>query len=449
MIPFFVADRPMSLRIIKGLPLQDYPNVRFGIMAHANTSSNFQEALRKYPCENLEYCDAARGHCQYQENICNCPFRKRILNQTVKICDSGIFTKEGATLTYKQLFEAYKKMGVEYGIMIDVYKDSKATVKSAKEALEVYKPYKDIFKLIAVAQGTSLDEYVNCYAQLRELGFQYIAIGGLLRRHEKAVRYARVNSEELMFDVLSKLRQKYPDDWLFALGCFNPSRLEKLQDLNVWADYKGWIFQYKKRNQTLNVYINDFISNHLDELEVQELNQKISKLKNTINERQDLVEKHDNLSQELYKGRRRFRESMRLLYQELQIQLPEKVAKFSTLTTRGLLGEQEKNLVNQMLQSLGKQESQESKFILDNIQQNRKLDKQIKALEKVIDTKNQSLAEQIINITSEPVRISKDAILICNQIARLVGCTEHEHRLEQVRSKIAQEVLKPLSKYNF
>ncbi|MCX7593311.1 MAG: hypothetical protein N2235_06055 [Fischerella sp.] len=448
MIPFFVADRPMSLRIIKGLPLQDYPNVRFGIMAHANTSSNFQEALRKYPCENLEYCDAVNGPCQYQENICNCPFRKRILHQTIKMCDSGIFTKEGATLTYKQLFAAYKKMGVEYGIMIDVYKDFQATINSAKEALEVYKPYKDIFKLVAVAQGTCLDEYVNCYAQLRELGFQYIAIGGLLRRHEKAVRYARVNSEELMFDVLRKLRSCYPNDWLFALGCFNPSRLEKLQNLNVWADYKGWIFQYRKRNQILNGYINDFISNNLDELDIQELNQKILKLKKTINERQYLVEKHENLSQKLYQGRRILRESMRLLYEELQAELPEKVAKFNKLTTRGLLGEQEKNLVHQMLHNLGKQESQESKLILDNIQQNRELDKQIKALEKEINTKNQSLAEKIINITSEPVRISKDAILICKQIAKLAGCTENEHRLEQVRSKIAQEVLKPLSKYN-
>ena len=38
-IPFFVADRPMSLRLLKSLPLQNYPNVRIGIMAHANSSS--------------------------------------------------------------------------------------------------------------------------------------------------------------------------------------------------------------------------------------------------------------------------------------------------------------------------------------------------------------------------------------------------------------------------
>ena len=53
MIPFFVADRPMSLRLLKGLPLQSYPGVRIGIMAHANTTLNFQHTFRRYPCDSL------------------------------------------------------------------------------------------------------------------------------------------------------------------------------------------------------------------------------------------------------------------------------------------------------------------------------------------------------------------------------------------------------------
>jgi len=38
--------------------------------------------------------------------------------------DSGIFTREGATLAYKQLFDVYTRMGVEYGVRIDVFLDS-------------------------------------------------------------------------------------------------------------------------------------------------------------------------------------------------------------------------------------------------------------------------------------------------------------------------------------
>lgn len=445
MIPFFVADRPMSLRIIKGLPLPEYPDVRIGIMAHANTSKNFQKALQQYPCENFEYCDAVRGPCQYQDNISNCPFRERIVNQTIKMCDSGIFTREGATLSYKELFEAYQGMGVQYGIMIDVYQESQATLTSAKQALEIYKLGNYSFHLVAVAQGTSIEEYLDCYAGLKQLGFQHIAVGGLLRRYKNTVRYATVRSQELMFDVLSKLRQQDSDDWLFALGCFHPSRLERLKELNVWADYKGWIFQYKKRNQTLNNYLQEFISNHLEYLDVQKVGNELSKLQDTIDERNNLVDKHNNLSEELHNGRRNFRAAIAVLYQELQIQIPDMAAKFSNLTTRGLLSKEEKRLVSEVLQSLGKQESEEAKLILENIQQNRKLNEQIKDIENQLDKINNSLAKQISQLFSDPVQMSEDTVRLCTEIARLVRSTEHEHRLEQVRSNIAQEVLKPLS----
>ncbi len=189
MIPFFVADRPMSLRIIKGLPLMDYPNASVGIMAHANTSTNFQWALRKYPCENFDYCDAVGGPCKYQDNFEACPERRYILKHTVKMCDSGIFTREGATLTYRELFDAYVRMGVEYGIMIDVFRDKDATLDSAAKALELYHRYKDEFNLVVVSQGESIDEYRECYDSLKKMGFKYIAIGGILRRVEGTVRF--------------------------------------------------------------------------------------------------------------------------------------------------------------------------------------------------------------------------------------------------------------------
>src|SRR5579875_2571711 len=254
-IPFFVADRPMSLRLLKGLPLQEYPDVQIGIMAHANTTESFQHAFRKYPCEDLDFCDAIGGPCQYKGNIDACPLRSHILKHTVKMCDSGIFTREGATLTYEQLFEAYIRMDVKYGIIIDVFRNPEETLKSAKEALEVYKgfrerilashPEKEIFALVAVAQGKNVDQYLQNYADLKNLGYTYIAVGGLLHKIENSARFTKVHSEEVMDDVLKKLRKKYPGDWLFALGCFHPNRLDKFRALDIWGDYKGWIFQYK------------------------------------------------------------------------------------------------------------------------------------------------------------------------------------------------------------
>lgn len=130
-VPFFVADRPMSLRIVKGIALKEHPGVCIGIMAHANTSDNFQDALSNYPCENLNFCDAVGGPCQHPDDHSVCPARKHILEHTVKMCDSGMFTKEGATLTYEELFNTYKRMGVEYGVMIDVFHDMEATIASA------------------------------------------------------------------------------------------------------------------------------------------------------------------------------------------------------------------------------------------------------------------------------------------------------------------------------
>jgi hypothetical protein len=201
-VPFFVADRPMSLRLLKGLPLQNYPNARIGIMAHANTSLNFQHAFHEYPCDNFDYCDAVRGPCQHKDDISDCPVRKYILDHTVKMCDSGIFTREGATLNYQELFEAYVRMGVEYGIIIDVFRDPAATLESAKEALQVYESFKGQFNLVGVAQGTSEEEYVKNYEDLKALGYTYIAIGGLLRKVEKTARYAQVRDQNFMYNVL-------------------------------------------------------------------------------------------------------------------------------------------------------------------------------------------------------------------------------------------------------
>jgi hypothetical protein len=221
-------------------------------MANANTSSNFQNALAQYPCIDFNDCHAIGGLCQHRNYISSCPTRTYISTHTVKMRDSGIFSRSGVPLTYEQLVTIYDRMGIEYGIMIDVLQYSEATLASVRQAAIAYEAYKNKFKLVGVAQGKTEEEYLNCYAKLKEQGFQYIAVGVILRRIVNTVRYFSFRDETFLFQILEKLCQEYPDDWLFALGGLSATRLQHLKKLNVWADYKGCIFQYKKRNQTLN-----------------------------------------------------------------------------------------------------------------------------------------------------------------------------------------------------
>lgn len=444
-VPFFVADRPMSLRLLKTLPLQDYPDIRIGIMAHANTSPNFQRIFRDYPCDDFDHCDAVDGPCQFRDNITQCPVRQHILSHTIKMCDSGIFTREGAMLTYQQLFEAFVRMGVEYGVMIDVFRDPLATLESAKEALQVFKPFAGQFKLIGVAQGKTSQEYIQNYEDLKKLGFSYIAIGGLLHKVEKSARYTLVRSEELMYSTLRELRDKYPDDWLFALGCFHPSRLEKFQELNVWGDYKGWIFQYEKRNETLNEKFEILSSNHLQHVENIYSSQNaelIAILQEKVRQHNVVLIMQKDLSRQLFEDRRTLKASLTSLHQQVQIHIPEMASISKNLTSRGLLDDSEERKVIEILKRLGiSKASKEGKIILDNIHKNRKLRTQVKKLEKQLNAMNVSLAEDIAELRKSEVVISEEAEKFFDQVTRVVKSSERSHRFQQVRDKIAQKIL--------
>jgi hypothetical protein len=234
--PFFVADRPASLRILRGVPLGDYEG-KLGIMAHANTSENFQRILRQFPCAPELHPDGCDEHC------------KRLQKRVTKICDSGVFTKQGCPMEYDALFEVYARMGVDFGIIVDTLRDRKATLKSAQEAMRVYRQQPRSFKLIGVAQGNSPREYLECYRALKAIGFEHIAVGGLLKKRENTSHYVYVQSADRLARILGAIRAEYPTDWLFALGCYHPTRHLMFQRLGLFgADYKGWIFNYKARN---------------------------------------------------------------------------------------------------------------------------------------------------------------------------------------------------------
>jgi len=214
-IPFFVVDRPMSLKILEycGINNQAFT---LGLMGHANTSKEFQDLFRNFNHKNI-----------------------------VKIVDSGVFTKNGCMNGYSSLFSTYENMGADYGIIIDILKDKEKTIESAKKAISAYNSQKYSFNLIGVAQGNSVKEYQKCYAALKDLGYKYIAIGGLLKKAENSARYVKVHDEQLLKNVAAKIRSQYPKDWLFLLGSYHPQRHKIFKKYQIFGgDYKGWIFQY-------------------------------------------------------------------------------------------------------------------------------------------------------------------------------------------------------------
>lgn len=211
-IPLFVADRPASLRILSKLDKSH----KFGILSHPFTSSNFKEQFSKFEC-------------------------------AMRICDSGIYQKD--EIGYERLFSEYKRMSANYGIIRDYYRDIKRTIESAELGLKHYKEggYDNYFKLIGVAQGNSVAEYIQNYTEQREMGFEIVAIGGLLDKMPPEVKIAtvRVKGETFIRNVIQAIRQKYPYDKLFPLGIFNKDRIKMFNVNNIWiSDYKGWIFRY-------------------------------------------------------------------------------------------------------------------------------------------------------------------------------------------------------------
>jgi hypothetical protein len=248
MIPFFVADRPASLQIIRGLRIP--PDKRIGLMTHANTTEYFKRILAQFPCSERNYCEVKRRVCPNNKDISLCEAGLNFREKVITMADSGVFTKEGCMFSsYQDLYNEYEKMNVDYGIMIDYLKDKERTLRSAEEALNTYEKYDWNFRIVGVAQGLSCEDYIDCYLQLRDMGFRFIAIGGLLRKRENSARYVQVRDEGLLWSVLSEIREIDPHGWVFALGCYAPSRHHRLLELGVFgSDYKGWIFQYCKRH---------------------------------------------------------------------------------------------------------------------------------------------------------------------------------------------------------
>lgn len=247
MVPFSLVDRPNHLRVLRRLELyREYPGQPLGIMTHANVTLPVQALVRDFPCGAEACIDVTGAPCPYRADSARCPFHRYIRQRAIIMCDSGVFTKQGATLAYPDLFALYARMAVDYGLMIDVVHNAEATLESAKRALDAYSPYAGRFNLVAVAQGVTLADYVWCYQALRGLGYTYIALGGLLKKVWDSARYTHVQRESLLWEVISTIRGLYDEDWLFALGVLHPRRIPRLVQYRTWADSKWYLFQYPR-----------------------------------------------------------------------------------------------------------------------------------------------------------------------------------------------------------
>ena len=244
MIPFLVADRPASLNIISGLETK-YESIKIGLMGHANTSENFQKYFARFPCVTNGVCNVIKDECPYNGNLKSCKEGLIRRNSIIKMCDSGIFQKNGCNMNYDELFNLYDLMNTNYGVIKDELKNKNITLESAIEAIKIYREKSYNFNLVGVAQGKSVREYIDCYDDLKSLGYDYIAVGGLLKKRNNTVRYTFVSNTNFMENVLSSIREKYKNDWIYVLGCYHPKRHDLLLNYNVYgSDYKGWIFQY-------------------------------------------------------------------------------------------------------------------------------------------------------------------------------------------------------------
>jgi len=232
MVPFFVVDRPVSLEILKGFFLM-VPNKTFGILTHAFVSDNFKRKFLQFPYNtSLNYFLEKKLEDD-----------RSLSRRVIKFADSGIF-EANRQVSYEELFDIYEQLGAHYGVIIDFFKDKNRTIESAKHAIKVYQTNKYRFKLVGVAQGTCIDEYISCYKHLRELGYKYIALGGLLKRNGNS-NYRGLRCEYFLQNLIERIKYEFDPNWLFVFGIFNPKRKALLERLNVWgADYKGWLFHY-------------------------------------------------------------------------------------------------------------------------------------------------------------------------------------------------------------
>ena len=154
------------------------------------------------------------------------------------------------------------------------------------------------------------------------------------------------------FNILEKVREEHSPDWLFALGCLNPNRVERLNQLNVWADYKGWIFKYQKRNQSLNSCLDEFIKSYCFSSDDFADIKAISTLRKNISQRNNLMVKQKNISQKLHQGKKEVRARLKNTFDCLSSGEFVSKASFAKIINRGFFSNKEEQIIIEAFKEL-------------------------------------------------------------------------------------------------
>ena len=134
----------------------------------------------------------------------------------------------------------------ENGEKIDLDEDEQEqrrqlSLKNAEEFLKYCQKKEYSFVPIGSAQGLSAESYIDSVKKLIEMGYQYIALGGL-------IRYTTAQVEEIVTAVMEEvILRKQPPIKVHLLGILRPQLLEKFRQFGITsfdsASYlrKAWL----------------------------------------------------------------------------------------------------------------------------------------------------------------------------------------------------------------
>lgn len=220
----------------------------FGIMVNVGLSDSLRQRIRLLDVEKIADCG--------------------LLNSKSPTIIKKLYTRFDEELlikAYEFLFEYYDEINVNLGLTLDFYRELTTTLKSARLAMKIYERGNYHFKLVGVAQGQSLKDYMDSIRELINLGYDIIAIGGLLKKLSRNNNiFLRVSDEVLMVELLDITSQTF-DKRIILLGVFNEKRIPMFKKYNniYGCDFKGWVFRYDKRKG----YWRDQVLDYLFKLE--------------------------------------------------------------------------------------------------------------------------------------------------------------------------------------
>ncbi len=157
--------------------------------------------------------------------------------------DSGIFA--GIPMTAAEFLAYADGVDADYVFAPDVFGDAQATLAQAQVALTEYRRWRHWhrFALVGVAQGTKPEEYLACAGELLAMGYDHLAVGGLLRR----VGARRQVDEGLLWRTLRLIRDELNPPWMHVLGALQHERIQHFYTLGVTsADSKQWVRAYTR-----------------------------------------------------------------------------------------------------------------------------------------------------------------------------------------------------------